>query len=127
MLEQGACEHLRLNGYEVKIHPTGQNQRQPMAHLVASKKAGETRCIRIRKISHRSATTDTVEHCCMRDIVRYRYEMARHPMDSTIQYEVWLYTLPHGYYRFEVLPDRIREIANSTGKMPDRVSTGGAS
>lgn len=127
VLEQGAREQLMMNGYEVRILPTGQNKRQSPAHLVAGRLLGETRCIRIQKISHRSATIETVEDCCMRDIARYRSEMVRHPMDSTILYEIRLYSLPHRYHCFTILPDRIREIPNIMGKIPDRVSTGEAS
>ncbi|MFA6225062.1 MAG: hypothetical protein WC620_02520 [Methanoregula sp.] len=126
VLEQGAREQLRLNGYEVRILPTGHNQRQPLAHLVASKGADETRCIRIRKISHRSATIDQVEHYCRRDIMRYRSDMARHPMNSTIRHEIWLYTLSHGYHCFEILPDRIQEISPIAGKIAVRIAVGGA-
>lgn len=124
VLEQGACEQLKLNGYEVRVLPSGLNKGLPPAHLIASRLSGETRYIRIRKISHRSANADTMERFFMQDIIRYRSEVARHPMNSTIRYEVWLYTLQNGYNCFEILPDRIQEIPLIAGRMPERVFTG---
>ena len=115
VLEQGACEQLRLHGYKVRIIPTGNDRRLPPAHLVACR-SGETRYIRIYKLSYRPATIDTVEQYFSRVILRYRTEMARHP-DAPIRYECWLYRLKHGYHCFEILPDRILEIP-PTGKLP---------
>jgi hypothetical protein len=109
VLEQGACEQLRFHGYEVRIVPNGQgDKRLPPAYLVAGK-SGETRYIRIYKLSHRPATVDTVEQCFTRAVLRYRNEMARHP-GSPIRYEIWLYRVNHGYHCFAILPDRIQEI-----------------
>ena len=113
MLEQGACEQLRLHGYEVRITPAGRDQRLPPAHLVASKSV-EIRYIRIYKMSARLATIYRVEECLARVILRYRTEMARH-LNSSIRYEIWLYTVHHGYRCFAILPDRIQEIP-ATGK-----------
>ncbi|MDO9326811.1 MAG: hypothetical protein Q7T80_17825 [Methanoregula sp.] len=126
VLEQGALELLRLNGYEVRIDSTGQNQQRPLAHLVASQKAGETRYIRIRKYTRRAVTPDQVERCCLRDILRFRSAMAREHRDPSIQYEIWLYTLSHGYRCFEILPERIREIPRIPGKMAVRTHMGEA-
>jgi hypothetical protein len=108
VLEQGACEQLRLQGYELRIIPAGDGKRLPPAHLVASKTA-ETRYIRIYKISPRLANIFRVEECLGRAIRRYRTGMARHP-DSLIRYEIWLYTVHHGYRCFAILPGRIQEI-----------------
>jgi hypothetical protein len=118
VLEQGASEQLGLNGYEVRIVPNGQDKRLPPAYLVAGK-SGETRYIRIYKVSHRPATIDTVEQCFTRAILRYRTEMARHP-DSPIRFEIWLYRVNHGYHCFAILPDRIQEIP-PTGKLTIRI------
>jgi len=119
VLEQGACELLRLNGYEVRIVPNGQgDKRLPPAYLVAEKSC-ETRYIRIYKLSYRPATIDTVERYFTRAVLRYRHEMARHP-GSPIWYEIWLYTVHHGYRCFTILPDRIQEIP-PLGKLPVRL------
>jgi len=127
VLEQGACERLRLDGYEVRILPVGQNQQRPLAHLIARKGSQETRYISIRKCSHRSVTIDAVEQCGRQDIMRYRSDRARHPVDATIRYEIWLYTLQHGYLCFEILPDRIQEIAHRAGKIAVHIAVGGSS
>jgi hypothetical protein len=120
VLEQGACEQLRLNGYEVRIVPNGQgDKRLPPAYLVAGRKSGEMRYIRIYKLSHRPATIDTVEQYFTRAVLRYRTEMARRP-DSPIRYEIWLYRVNHGYHCFAILPDRIQEIPPE-GKLPVRL------
>lgn len=116
MLEQGACEQLRLHEYEVRITPAGRDQRQPPAHVVAVKREGEIRYIRIYKMSARLATIYRVEECFAQVILRYRTEMARHP-DTPIRYEIWLYTVHYGYRCFAILPDRIQEIP-PTGKLP---------
>jgi hypothetical protein len=123
VLEQGACEQLRLNGYEVRILPTGNDKRLPPAHLVASR-SGETRYIRIYKMSHRHAAIDTVEHYFTRDIVRYRSQMARYPQNATSRYEIWLYTLTHGYHCFWILPEQIQEIPRAPGRIAVRVAVG---
>lgn len=104
VLEQGACEQLRLHGYEVRIIPTGNNLRMPPAHLVAGK-SGETRYIRIYKCSARLANIYRVEECFGRAILRYRTEMARHPA-FPIRYEIWLHTVHLGYRCFAILPDQ---------------------
>ncbi|MDO9550250.1 MAG: hypothetical protein Q7J03_04695 [Methanoregula sp.] len=115
VLEQGASEQLRLQGYEIRIIPTGDGKRLPPAHLVASKTA-ETRYIRIYKTSARLANIYRVEECISRAIRRYRTGMAQHP-DSLIRYEIWLYTVHHGYRCFAILPDRVQKIP-PLGKLP---------
>jgi hypothetical protein len=116
VLEQGACEQLRLHGYDVRITPAWRDPRLPPAHVVAVKREGETRYIRIYKMSARLANIYRVEECFAQLILRYRTEMACHP-DSPIRYEIWLYTLHYGYRCFAILPDRIQENP-PTGKLP---------
>jgi hypothetical protein len=116
VLEQGACEQLRLHGYDVRITPAWRDPRLPPAHVVAVKREGETRYIRIYKMSARLANIYRVEECFAQLILRYRTEMACHP-DSPIRYEIWLYTVHYGYRCFAILPDRIQEIP-PTGKLP---------
>ena len=94
------------------------DRRLPPAYLVAGKSC-ETRYIRIYKLSYRPATIDTVERYFTRAVLRYRHEMARHP-GSPIWYEIWLYTVNHGYRCFAILPDRIQEIP-PLGKLPVRL------
>ena len=119
VLEQGACEQLRLHGYEVRIIPNGHgDKRLPPAYLVAGK-SGETRYIRIYKLSHRPATFDTVERYFTRAILRYRGNMARHPA-SQIRYEIWLYRVNNGYHCFNILPDRVQQIP-PMGNLPMRL------
>ena len=119
VLEQGACEQLRLNGYEVRIVPNGQgDKRLPPAYLVA-KKSSEIRYIRIYKVSHRPATIDAVEQYFTRAVLRYRADMARHP-DAPIRYEIWLYKVQQGYCCFAILPDRVQQIP-PPGNLPVRI------
>ncbi len=109
VLEQGACEQLRLHGYEVRITPSRGGTRRPLAHLTATKKFGETRSIRIYKISSRLANIYRLEECFGPTIRQHRTEMARHP-DATIRYEIWLYLIHQGYRCFAILPDRVQQI-----------------
>lgn len=118
VLEQGACEQLRLDGYGISIIPIGKDKRLPPAHLVAGK-SKEKRYIRIYKMSARLANIYRLEECFAQVILRYRSEMARHP-DLPIRYEIWLYTLHYGYRCFAILPDRIKVIP-PTGKLPVRL------
>lgn len=127
VLEQGACERLRLSGYEVRIFPYGPNQQRPLAHLIACKGSEETRYISIRKCTHRPGTIDAVEQCSRQDILRYRSAMVRHAMDSMKRYEIWLYTLSHGYHCFAILPDMIQENPQGLGKIAVRIDVRGVS
>lgn len=119
MLEQGACEQLRLHGYEVRTMPAWGDKRLPPAHLAATKKSGETRYIRIYKQSARLANIYRLEECFGPAILRYRTDMARHP-DASIQYEIWLYLVHKGYRCFAILPDRVQRIP-PPGNLPVRI------
>lgn len=110
LVEEGARELLQLHGYTVRIVPPGFNKKYPPAHLVAERPEGETRFIRIRKISRLPPTADTVELKCWFDLAQFRKHIRKHPGKAGYHYEIWLYTLRHGFRCFEVLMNSIREI-----------------
>jgi hypothetical protein len=110
LIEQGARELLQVHGYVVRVIPTGFNKRFPPAHLVASREPDEKRYIRIRKISHRSSSVETIQSQCRTDLVQFRKHLSNHPDDVGLHCEIWIYTLCHGFRCFEVLLDRVREI-----------------
>ena len=110
LVEDGARELLQIHGYTVRVVPPGFNKKYPPAHLVAKRDVRETRFIRIRKISHRPPTAETVGLNCWPDIVQYRKYLSRHPGETGLCCEIWLYTLCHGFRCFEVLMESIREI-----------------
>ena len=110
LVEDGARELLQLHGYTVRVIPPGFNKKYPPAHLVAERDSGETRFLRIRKISHRPPTEETVKLNCWPDIVQFRKYLSRHMRETGLRCEIWLYTLRHGFRCFEVLMEGIREI-----------------
>ena len=110
LIEEGARELLQLHGYTVRIIPPEFNKRYPPAHIVASRAKGEIRYIRIRKISRRPATIETIESQCTKDLVQYRKHLTRHPEKTGLHCEIWLYFLSFGFCCFEVLIDCVREI-----------------
>ncbi len=110
LVEDGARELLRVHGYTVRVIPPGFNKRFPPAHLVASRPSGETRFIRIRKFSHLASTAEIVELKCSLDLVQFRKHISRHAGETGFHYEIWIYSLTHGFRCFEVLLNSIREI-----------------
>jgi hypothetical protein len=110
LVEEGARELLQVNGYTVRVVPPGFNKRFPPAHLVATLPSGETRFIRIRKFSHLPSTADTIMAKCGLDLAQFRKHIARHIGEAGFHYEIWLYSLTHGFRRFEILMDGITEI-----------------
>ena len=118
LIEDSAREQLQLHGYTVRTIPPEFNKRYPPAHLVATQPSGETRNIRIRKISRRPSTVETVESHCTKDLVQYRKYLFRHPEETGHHYEIWLYFLSHGFCCFEVLMDSVREIPQFLLTMP---------
>jgi len=110
LVEDGAREQLQIHGYTVCILPPGFNKRYPPAHLVASRAPGEKRLIRIRKISHRPSTADTVAQDCAGDVTQFRKYISRNSDVNGLRCEIWIYSLTYGFRRFEILVDRIREI-----------------
>lgn len=111
LIEEGARELLQLHGYTVRTIPPEFNKRYPPAHLVASRGTGEIRHIKIRKISRRPSTVETVESHCTKDLVQYRKYLSRHAEDAGLHCEIWLYFLSNGFCCFEVLMDSVREIS----------------
>ena len=110
LVEDGARELLQLHGYAVDVIPPGFNKKFPPAHLVATLPSGETRFIRIRKFSHLPSTADTIMAKCGHDLAQFRKHIARHFGEAGFHYEIWLYSLTHGFRRFEIQMDGIREI-----------------
>ena len=110
LVEDGARELLRFHGYTVRVLPAGFDRRLPPAHLVATRLSGETRFIRIKKLSHQSSTVRTVERKCSVGITLFRKHLASHPRESGFHYEIWFYSLSYGFRCFEVDRDRVWEI-----------------
>jgi hypothetical protein len=118
VLEQGVCEQLQRAGYTVQTVPPVFSKRLPPAHLIATRGAGETRYIRIRKISRTEPTVENVEWFLGRDIIRYRTCMERRPAMPGLHYEIWVSTLRHGITCFEVSKDRVQEIPRIPPAVP---------
>ena len=114
LVEDGARELLRLHGYAVDVIPSGFNKKYPPAHLVATLPTGETRFIRIRKMSHLPSTADIIMAKCGLDLAQFRKHLARNAHEAGFHYEIWIYSLTHGFRCFEVLRDSIREIPKLT-------------
>lgn len=110
LIEDGARELLQVHGYSVEVIPPGFRKRFPPAHLVASLPKGETRYIRIRKLSHLPSTPATILQKCSRDLEQFRKHRARHGDRTSVHYEIWIYSLTYGFRCFEMLRDSIREI-----------------
>jgi hypothetical protein len=110
LVEEGARELLQIHGYTVRILPPGFNKRLPPAHLIATRPSGETRFIRIRKVSRLPSTADFIKRHCTADLVQFRKHIAGHPGAAGLRYEIWIYSLTYGFRCFEVLMDSIREI-----------------
>ena len=85
LVEEGARELLQGHGYKVHVVPPGFNKRYPPAHLVATRPSGETRFIRIRKISHRPSTADTVAIDYANDITGFRKYLSHNPDIAGLQ------------------------------------------
>ena len=118
LIEEGARELLQIHGYTVRTIPPEFNKRYPPAHLVASRGTGENRHIKIRKISRRPPTVQTVESHCTKDLVQYRKYLSRHAEEHGLHCEIWLYFLSHGFCCFEVLMDSVREIPQFSFTLP---------
>ena len=110
LVEEGARELLQVHGYRVWMVPPGFDKKLPPAHLVAERDSGEKRFIRIRKFSHLPSTVDMVMQKCGLDLAQFRKHIARHIGHVDYHYEIWIYSLTHGFRCFEVLRDSIREI-----------------
>ncbi|MFA5413920.1 MAG: hypothetical protein WC295_00385 [Methanoregula sp.] len=110
LVEEGARELLQIHGYTVNVIPPGFNKKYPPAHLVATRSTGETRFIRIRKLSHLPSTIETVMQKCGLDLIQFRKHIGRQASEAGFHYEIWIYSLTHGFRCFEVLRDSIREI-----------------
>jgi hypothetical protein len=124
VLEEGVRELLELHHYTVRIVPVGYPHHSPPVHLVASRGPDETRYIRIKKVSRRLTTIQTIETKCRNDIVQYRKILSGSISGAGLHCEIWIYSLYDGYHCFEVLTGSVREIpklAPDTGvPLPDK-------
>jgi hypothetical protein len=125
LVEDGARELLQLHGYAVDVIPPGFNKKYPPAHLVATLPTGETRFIRIRKLSHLPSTIETVMRKCGMDLAQFRKHHTCHACEAGFHYEIWIYSLTHGFRCFEVLRDSIREIPKLSLHGPSVSRAGG--
>jgi hypothetical protein len=48
------------------------------------------------------------------DLEQFRKHYTRHACEAGYHYEIWIYSLTHGFRCFEVLRDSIREIPKLT-------------
>ena len=125
LVEDGARELLQFHGYTVRIVPPGFNKKFPPAHLVAERPGGEKRFIRIRKFSKLPSTVDMVMQKCGIDLAQFRKHIGRHIGKAEYHYEIWIYSLTHGFRCFEVLRDSIREIPKLSLTGPATSRAGG--
>ncbi|WP_321504644.1 hypothetical protein [uncultured Methanoregula sp.] len=125
LVEEGARELLQVHGYRVRVIPPGFDKKLPPAHLVAERDSGEKRFIRIRKFSHLPSTVDMVMQKCGLDLAQFRKHIARHIGEAGYHYEIWIYSLTHGFRCFEVLRDGIREIPKLSLHRPVVSGVGG--
>ena len=110
VLEEGVRELLELHHYTVRIVPVGYPRHSPPVHLVASRGQSETRYIRIKKVSRKIRTIQTIETRCRNEIVLYRKILSGSTRSAGLHCEIWIYSLYDGYHCFEVLTDSVREI-----------------
>jgi hypothetical protein len=110
ILEYEAQELLRAQGY--KVHILQKNNRKHALPLcvVAFREPGETRYVRLRKVSRKIPVLADVEACCAKEIALYRKVLARSPADPGLHCEIWIYAIKTGFHCYEVLQDSIREI-----------------
>jgi len=126
VIEEGAREILQMHGYSVRIVPSGFDRRAPPGHLVATK-AGETRFIRVRKISRLPICPATIEYHCMQDVVLFRKYLAGHSGQAGLCCEIWTYTISHGFRPFAVFTDSVCEIPKvAARRLPSLPATGGS-
>jgi hypothetical protein len=117
LIENGARELLQLHGYSVRVLPPGFHRRLPPVHLIATHPSGETRLIRVRKITRRMPTAESLDLYCPNDLVQLRkYVSGAQP--AIARCEIWAYSLTHGFRCFEITKDAIREIP----KLPPSLS-----
>ena len=110
ILEYEAQELLRAQGYKVYILRKARSQNALPLCVVAFREPGETRYVRIRKVSRKIPVLADVEECCAKEIALYRKVLARSPADTGLHCEIWLYALRTGFHCYEVLQDKIIEI-----------------
>jgi len=124
VLEEGVRELLEYHHYQVRIVPVGYKKHYLPVHLVASRGPGETRFIRIKKVSRKLRTIQNIETTCRNEIVQYRKILSGPGRDTGLHCEIWIYSLYDGYHCFEVFTGSVREIpklAPDTGvPLPDK-------
>jgi len=110
ILEYEAHELLRGMGYRVHILLKTHNKHSMPLCVVAFREPGETRYVRIRKVTRRPATVKDVEASCCREVALYRKLLARSPPDPGLHCEVWIFAAQSGFHWYEVLRESIMEI-----------------
>ena len=110
ILEFEAHELLRGLGYNVRILQTTHNKHGTTLCIVAFRKTGETRYVRIKKVTRRPAIITDVEARCCREVALYRRLLACIQPDPGLHCEIWIFDVQTGFHCYEVLRDSIREI-----------------
>ncbi|WP_321504567.1 hypothetical protein [uncultured Methanoregula sp.] len=126
LVEDGARELLQVSGYAVRIVPPGYPRGYPPVHLIATRPSGETRFIRVRKISRRPSTAESIPIDFPLDLARLREYLSGHSGVTGLRCELWLYSLTYGFRCFEILPESIREIREPSTDEPGVAGTRGA-
>src|SRR5512137_3011996 len=91
VLEEGIRELLELHHYTVRIIPVGYPHHSPAVHIVASRGPGETRYIRIKKVSRQQLRTiQSLETQCRNDIVLYRKILSGSGISAGLHCEIWI-------------------------------------
>ena len=112
LVEEGARELLQVHGYAVGCHPARLRQEATARRIwlrpgprarPGSSASGNSRICPPRLI--RSCGNVGI------DLAQFRKHITRHiGHEADIHYEIWIYSLTHGFRCFEVLRDSIREI-----------------
>jgi hypothetical protein len=119
ILEYEAHELLKGLGYKVHILQRMNNKHSMPLCVVAFRPPGETRFVRIRKVTRRPVIMKDVEDGCYREIVLFRKMLARSQPDPGLHCEIWIFSPRTGFHCYEVLRDSITVIPTPTLKDDD--------
>jgi hypothetical protein len=111
ILENEAQELLRAQGYGVEILKKPVDRHGLPLCILAQREPGETRYIVIHKEISKPGALADVEVRCRKIIGQYRKFMAGTPADPGRRCEFWISTSRSGFHCYEVMQDRIQEIA----------------
>ena len=109
LIEDGARELLQFHGYKVRVRRLDSTSGFPRP-TCRNPAIGETRFIRITKLFHQSSSVQTVEQRCYVGLAQLPQASGAPCRRDGLHYEIWCYSLSHGFRCFEVHKDSVREI-----------------